>query len=239
MATHTAAESPSVYAPVSADHQGRADCGFTPEYGLVCLAPVRYAVAKRSLDVLLSALALVCLAPILGLVGLLVRCTSPGPAVFRQTRVGKGGRHFTLYKFRTMYTGAEASREAILHLNEVSGPVFKVRNDPRVTPIGRLLRKFSIDELPQFVNVLRGDMSLVGPRPPLPSEVRLYGPREKRRLAVQQGLTCLWQVHGRHDIPFDRWVEMDILYISTMTFWGDMALLLKTIPAVVVARGSY
>jgi lipopolysaccharide/colanic/teichoic acid biosynthesis glycosyltransferase len=239
MAVPSAAESPSIYAVTPSVLKNQTDFAATTAYGTVLVVPVSYARSKRALDLVISTIALIAMAPVLAIVALVVRVTSPGPVIFRQTRVGRGGKHFTLYKFRTMHVYAEQVRESILHLNEISGPVFKVKNDPRVTPVGRILRKFSIDELPQLFNVLRGDMTLVGPRPPLPCEVMLYGPHEKRRLAVDQGLTCLWQIHGRHDIPFERWVELDITYIKTMSFWGDLALLVKTIPAVITAKGSY
>ena len=168
-----------------------------------------------------------------------VKISSRGPILFRQTRVGVGGRLFTCYKFRSMCVDAEAKRERLLHLNEASGPVFKIKNDPRITPVGRVIRKFSLDELPQLYNVLINDMSLVGPRPPVPSEVASYDMRTRHRLSVKPGLTCLWQISGRSAVAFDRWVELDLLYIDTMSFWGDIAILLKTVPAVVFARGAH
>jgi exopolysaccharide biosynthesis polyprenyl glycosylphosphotransferase len=200
--------------------------------------PVSYAGAKRALDVVVALLCLGLGAPLLALIALMVRLTSPGPVLFKQTRVGLAGRQFTLYKFRSMCVNAESLREQLLHMNEVSGPVFKIKNDPRVTPVGRLLRKLSLDELPQLWNVLRGDMSLVGPRPPVPHEVAQYGARELRRLAVKPGLTCLWQVNGRSSVAFDHWVEMDLIYIDTMSFWNDLIILVKTVPAVVTGRGA-
>ncbi len=204
-------------------------------------APVKhvpYAHAKRALDVVLASVGLVALSPLLLLCAILVRLTSRGPIIFKQTRVGQGGRLFTCYKFRSMCVGAEQMRDRLLHLNEVSGPVFKIRNDPRLTPIGRVLRKLSLDELPQLWNVLMGDMSIVGPRPPVPSEVAQYGIRELGRLAVKPGLTCLWQINGRSNIQFDHWVELDLLYIDTMSLWRDLGIIVKTVPAVLTARGA-
>jgi exopolysaccharide biosynthesis polyprenyl glycosylphosphotransferase len=200
---------------------------------------VPYAAAKRCLDILLSLIGIILAAPLFALSALLVRLTSPGPVIFRQTRVGCGGRTFTLFKFRTMYSDAEARKASLMHLNEADGPVFKMKDDPRITPAGRVLRKFSLDELPQLINVLQGDMSLVGPRPPVPYEVALYGEREKRRLSVLPGLTCLWQISGRSNLSFDRWMELDLLYIETMSFWGDIRIILRTIPAVISARGAH
>ncbi len=204
--------------------------------------PVRevpFAIIKRALDVTVSLFALILLSPILLAVMIAVKLSSLGPVLFRQTRVGVGGRLFTCYKFRSMCVDAEAKREKLLHLNEASGPVFKIKKDPRITPVGRVIRKFSLDELPQLFNVLIGDMSLVGPRPPVPSEVAAYNTRTRQRLSVKPGLTCLWQISGRSSVAFDRWVELDLLYIDTMSFWGDVAILLKTVPAVVFARGAH
>lgn len=201
--------------------------------------PVPYAASKRVLDVLLSAFLMVVLSPVFLIVAALVRFTSRGPVIFRQPRVGEGGRIFTCYKFRSMCVDAEARKEHLRHLNELSGPVFKIKNDPRMTPVGRFIRKFSLDELPQLYNVLRGDMSIVGPRPPVPHEVAEYSPRQCERLAVRPGLTCLWQIMGRNNIPFDHWVELDILYIETMSLWLDIKIILKTIPAVITGRGAH
>jgi lipopolysaccharide/colanic/teichoic acid biosynthesis glycosyltransferase len=138
-----------------------------------------------------------------------------------------------------MCVDAEARRASLLHCNEVSGPVFKIKDDPRITGVGRILRKLSLDELPQFFNVLRGEMSIVGPRPPLPDEVRQYTEHELGRLAVKPGITCFWQISGRSNVSFDKWVEMDLQYIEQMSFWTDMVTILKTIPAVVAARGAH
>lgn len=201
--------------------------------------PVPYAASKRVLDVLVSALLMALLAPLFLIVAALVRFTSRGPVIFKQARVGEGGRIFTCYKFRSMCVDAEARKHELQHLNELDGPVFKIRNDPRMTPVGRFIRKFSLDELPQLYNVFRGDMSIVGPRPPVPHEVAKYSPRQCERLAVRPGLTCLWQVMGRNNIPFDHWVELDLLYIETMSLWLDIKIILKTIPAVLTGRGAH
>lgn len=200
--------------------------------------PRGYAVAKRALDVSVAMLLIAVSSPIWIAAALLVGLTSPGPVLFRQTRLGLAGKPFTCFKFRSMTITAEQERERLLHLNETTGPVFKVRNDPRVTPVGKWLRRFSIDELPQLLNVLRGEMSLVGPRPPLPAEVDKYQPRQRARLAVKPGLTCIWQVAGRSAIGFEQWVELDLEYIRRRSFWFDLALILRTIPAVIRARGA-
>jgi exopolysaccharide biosynthesis polyprenyl glycosylphosphotransferase len=193
---------------------------------------------KRILDVALSALLMLLGLPVLLLVALAIKVTTRGNVLFRQTRCGLNGRTFTLYKFRTMVEGAEARQPDLLHLNEMDGPVFKLREDPRVTALGRFLRKFSLDELPQLWNVLRGDMSLVGPRPPIPEEVARYERWQRRRLAMKPGLTCLWQVSGRNELDFQQWMELDLEYIDTWSPWLDFKILLKTIPAVISGRGA-
>ncbi|HMK74324.1 MAG TPA: sugar transferase, partial [Myxococcaceae bacterium] len=194
-------------------------------------------VLKRMLDVLASAAALWVLAPFLCLVGVLIKLTSSGPVFFRQLRVGQHGRLFNILKFRSMVSGAEALQKALEEKNEQSGPVFKIRKDPRITPLGRILRRYSIDELPQLINVLRGDMTLVGPRPPVPKEVAQYEPWQLRRLSVVPGLTCIWQVSGRNEIDFRDWMYLDLRYIDTWSLGQDLNLLLKTVPAVVAGRG--
>ena len=200
--------------------------------------PRGYAVAKRAIDIL-GALALLALTLPLWLVAsVMVRMTSPGPILFRQTRLGRAGQPFTCYKFRSMTVSAESEKADLLHLNETDGPVFKVRNDPRVTRAGKWLRRLSIDELPQLINVLVGEMSLVGPRPPLPDEVAKYEPRQRGRLAVKPGLTCIWQVSGRSNIGFEEWVELDLEYIRKRGIWLDVTLIVLTIPAVLRARGA-
>ncbi len=194
---------------------------------------------KRVFDLFAASFLLLLLAPAFVIVGFAVWALNGRPVIFRQTRVGRGGRPFTLYKFRTMVVGAESLRRDMVGRNEVPGPVFKMRRDPRSTRLGLLLRFFSLDELPQLFNVLRGDMSLVGPRPPLPEEVARYGERERRRLSVLPGMTCTWQASGRSAIPFDRWVEMDLAYIDEWTFFRDIAILFRTVPAVLFARGAW
>jgi exopolysaccharide biosynthesis polyprenyl glycosylphosphotransferase len=193
---------------------------------------------KRALDVALAALVLLLSLPAVGLVALLIKLTSGGSVLFRQTRCGLNGRAFTLYKFRTMVEDAEERRLDLLHLNEMNGPVFKLRSDPRVTAVGRFLRKYSLDELPQLWNVLRGDMSLVGPRPPIPEEVRRYQRWQRRRLAMKPGLTCLWQISGRNNIDFERWMQLDLEYIDSWSPMLDLKILLKTIPVVLSGRGA-
>jgi lipopolysaccharide/colanic/teichoic acid biosynthesis glycosyltransferase len=158
--------------------------------------------------------------------------------LFRQIRCGLNGRVFTLYKFRTMVADAEHRRGELQHLNEMAGPVFKLRRDPRVTLLGRFLRRFSLDELPQLWNVLRGDMSLVGPRPPIPEEVAQYQRWQRRRLSMKPGLTCLWQISGRNDLDFDRWMQLDLEYIDSWSPTLDLKILLKTIPAVLSGKGA-
>jgi len=170
---------------------------------------------------------------------LAIKITSPGgPIIFRQKRSGMNGRVFTLYKFRTMVPNAEALKASLEAKNEMDGPVFKIRNDPRVTRVGRILRKLSIDELPQLWNVLRGDMSIVGPRPPIPAEVERYERWQRRRLSMRPGITCIWQVSGRNNVDFKRWMEMDLEYIDNWSLALDFKILLKTIPAVLSSRGA-
>ena len=195
--------------------------------------------AKRGLDFFGSAaLILVCL-PAFAIVALLILLEGKGPVVFRQERVGLNGRRFTLFKFRSMVQNAEAMKKDLMAHNEMSGPVFKMQNDPRVTALGRWLRKTSLDELPQLFNVLNGDMSLVGPRPPIPSEVDMYSPDQRRRLSVKPGITGLWQVLGRNEIAdFKDWVKLDLEYIDRWSLWLDIQILFKTIPAVLASRGA-
>lgn len=200
---------------------------------------VAYTPVKRFFDIFISLLVLLAAAPIMLATALAIRLTSRGPIMFKQVRVGRGGRHFWCYKFRSMCVDAEQQKEMLMHLNEASGPVFKIKRDPRVTKVGAFIRKLSIDELPQLFNVLKGDMSIVGPRPPLPKEVACYGPRERGRLAVQPGLTCLWQIGGRSNVSFERWVELDLLYIETMSFSNDVKIFLMTIPAVLKGSGAH
>jgi exopolysaccharide biosynthesis polyprenyl glycosylphosphotransferase len=195
-------------------------------------------MAKRLLDVGVSGLLLLLGLPLVVIIAGAIKITSGGTVLFRQTRCGLNGRYFTLYKFRTMVHDAEARRQEIFHLNEMGGPAFKLRHDPRVTRLGRLLRKFSLDELPQLWNVLRGDMSLVGPRPPIPEEVAQYQRWQRRRLSMKPGLTCLWQISGRNEVDFDRWMQLDLEYIDSWSPSLDLKILLKTIPVVLSGRGA-
>lgn len=194
---------------------------------------------KRSLDVSISLLLISLSFPIVALLAGAIKLTSRGAVLYRQTRCGLNGRRFTLYKLRTMVEDAEKQLETLEHLNEMDGPVFKVRRDPRITPLGRFLRRWSLDELPQLFNVLRGDMSLVGPRPPIPSEVARYQRWQRRRLSMKPGLTCLWQISGRNHLDFDRWMELDLEYIDSWTPWLDIKILLRTVPAVLTGRGAF
>ncbi len=194
---------------------------------------------KRTLDVALILLATPILLPITTLIALIIRLDSKGPALFRQTRVGKHGKGFTCYKFRTMVVDAEKRKAELAALNEADGPLFKIRSDPRITRVGRFLRQSSLDELPQLLNVLRGEMSLVGPRPGLPEEVDQYDPWHRRRLEVTPGLTGLWQVLGRSDTSFDEMVRLDIFYTENWSVGMDLQILLKTIPVVLIGKGAY
>ena len=194
--------------------------------------------AKRCLDIIGSALGIVLLSPVFLVISTAIKVSSPGPIFFKQKRVGKNGRMFTFYKFRSMYQDAEERRKDLEKLNEMSGPVFKIKNDPRITEVGKFIRKWSLDEMPQFWNVLRGDMSLVGPRPPLPDEVKQYDSWQRRRLSMKPGLTCFWQIEGRNKINFEEWMKLDLKYIDNWSMWLDMKLLAKTIPAVLIGRGA-
>jgi lipopolysaccharide/colanic/teichoic acid biosynthesis glycosyltransferase len=195
---------------------------------------------KRFMDILLAVMIIIIGSPLFLLTALLVKVTSPGPIIFSQVRVGKYGRHFKFYKFRSMYIDAEARKAELLKHNESGdGVIFKMKRDPRITPVGRFIRKFSIDELPQLFNVLLGDMSLVGPRPPLPSEVRTYTLEERKRLNITPGITCLWQVSGRSELPFSRQIALDKEYIASQSAWKDFLILLKTIPAILTGKGAW
>lgn len=193
----------------------------------------------RLLDILGAGLGLLLLFPCLALIALLIRLDSPGPALFIQRRIGKDGREFPLFKFRSMYLDAEERLEALLGTNEREGPVFKMRTDPRITRAGRLLRRCSLDEVPQLLNVLRGEMSLVGPRPALPREVALYTPTQRLRLSVTPGLTGLWQVSGRANLSFEESMELDFEYIRRQSFAFNLILIIRTIPAVLTGNGAY
>ena len=195
---------------------------------------------KRLMDIILALFAIICGTPVFLLTALLVKLTSPGPIIFSQIRVGRFGRHFKFYKFRSMYIDAEARKAELMKHNESGdGVIFKMKYDPRITPVGRFIRKFSIDELPQLFNVLLGDMSLVGPRPPLPSEVRTYSLEERKRLNITPGITCVWQVSGRSELPFSKQIALDKEYISSRSAWKDFLILLKTIPAILTGKGAW
>jgi exopolysaccharide biosynthesis polyprenyl glycosylphosphotransferase len=199
-----------------------------------------YLFFKRFFDIVLSGLALVVLCPFLLLVALAIKIESKGPAVFVQERVGKDGKLFKMYKFRSMRPDAEDYLKKILDQNEVEdGPVFKMKDDPRITKVGHFIRKFSIDELMQLINVFKGDMSIVGPRPALPREVAEYDDFAKLRLLVKPGLSCYWQIGGRSDIGFQEWMELDVKYINEMSPWVDAKIVLLTIPAVLKGEGAY
>jgi lipopolysaccharide/colanic/teichoic acid biosynthesis glycosyltransferase len=195
---------------------------------------------KRLLDTAVSALALIVLLPLFILTAIAIWVENPGPVFYTQIRVGLNGKHFRFYKFRSMVMNADNIKKELAASNESSaGVIFKMKQDPRITKVGKIIRKFSIDELPQLINVLKGDMSLVGPRPPLPSEVAEYTLEERKRLHIIPGITCLWQVSGRSDIPFTDQVRLDMQYIQSASFLNDIILLLKTIPAVLTGRGAY
>jgi exopolysaccharide biosynthesis polyprenyl glycosylphosphotransferase len=193
---------------------------------------------KGIMDVLLTLVILILISPAMLLISVLIKLEDGGPVFFKQVRVGRHGRLFKCFKFRTMVVNAEELREKLMALNEVDGPVFKIKNDPRITKIGRFLRKTSLDELPQFFNVLFGDMSIVGPRPPIPSEVEQYERNLMRRLSINPGITCIWQVSGRNNISFDKWMEMDMEYIDNWSLTLDLKIILKTIKVVVRGDGQ-
>jgi exopolysaccharide biosynthesis polyprenyl glycosylphosphotransferase len=194
--------------------------------------------AKHVLDRVCATAGLVMTFPILLAIALLIRLTSKGPVFFKQERCGLNGKRFRLIKFRTMVEDAEVLRESLRHCNEMDGPAFKIASDPRITPVGRLLRRSSLDELPQLLNVVRGDMSLVGPRPPMPQEVHEYDRWQRRKLSMKPGITCLWQVGGRNNTTFDEWMKLDLKYIDNWSLWLDAKILIKTIPAVINATGK-
>jgi len=194
--------------------------------------------AKRAFDIAFSLLMLAVLGPFLAILAVAIKLSSPGPVLFRQKRCGLNGRQFTLYKFRSMVDGAEIKRRELEKMNEMDGPVFKIKRDPRVTPLGRIIRRLSIDELPQLFNVLAGHMSFVGPRPPLAVEVEMYKLWQRRRLSLKPGLTCIWQVSGRNKISFERWMEMDLEYIDNWSLWLDFKIMSKTILVVLFGYGA-
>jgi lipopolysaccharide/colanic/teichoic acid biosynthesis glycosyltransferase len=201
--------------------------------------PQSWSTLKRVVDVLFGTFLLLITAPIVTVAAVAIACATRGTPFFAQERVGMHGRRFKMYKLRTMVNGAHAMRQSVMHLNEVDGPVFKIRNDPRLHPLGRFLRRTSVDELPNLINVVLGDMSLVGPRPALPSEVEHYDAIALRRLTVPQGVTCLWQINGRSDVSFEHWMELDNRYVDSWTPFGDLLIILRTIPAVLRRDGAH
>lgn len=201
--------------------------------------PFAWVAIKRVMDISLAALALLIAMPIILLAATAIVLVDRGAPFYSQQRVGLNGRRFRMFKLRTMVEGAHEMRRDLLHLNELEGPVFKIKNDPRLHPLGAFLRRTSIDELPNLFNVLRGEMSLVGPRPPLPTEVEHYTPYAMRRLTVLPGVTCLWQISGRCNLSFDEWMRLDNQYIDTWSPLGDLAILIKTIPAVIRKDGAH
>jgi exopolysaccharide biosynthesis polyprenyl glycosylphosphotransferase len=211
--------------------------GSRPYIGYAPVARVTW--IKRAVDICLSLIALMLLAPLFIAIAIAVKVSSPGPVVYRQLRVGKDGRTFEMLKFRSMCVGADDMLELLRERNEASGPLFKMKRDPRITPVGRLLRRLSLDELPQLGNVIRGEMSLVGPRPPLPSEVKNYEEWQLGRLQARPGMTGLWQVSGRSEVPFNDMVRLDLHYVRNWSFGLDLEIMLRTLPAVVGNRGAY
>jgi exopolysaccharide biosynthesis polyprenyl glycosylphosphotransferase len=195
-------------------------------------------LVRRGMDIVVTVLIALPVLAVIGVSAILIKLTSPGPVLFTQERCGLNGRLFKMHKLRSMIDNAEQARSEIEALNEMSGPVFKSSRDPRITPIGKILRRFSIDELPQLYNVLRGDMSLVGPRPPLPDEVARYERWQRRRLSMKPGLTCLWQISGRNEVSFQDWMKLDLTYIDNWSLLLDLKILLKTVPVVLLGRGA-
>jgi len=194
---------------------------------------------KRTIDVVLGSLLLVLAAPIMILAGIAIVLVTGGSPFFAQERVGQYGRRFKMFKLRTMVKNAHELRDQLMHLNEVDGPVFKIRRDPRLHPLGGFLRRTSIDELPNLLNVVRGDMALVGPRPALPCEIEHYDAAAQRRLQVPQGITCLWQINGRSGVSFEHWMQLDNEYVDTWTPLTDIVIVVKTIPAVLRKDGAH
>ena len=198
----------------------------------------RSSFLKRVFDFTASSILIVLCLPIWVVIPIAIKLTSPGPVFFRQERIGKHGKKFILFKFRSMVDGAENMQESLMHLNEMDGPAFKIKHDPRQTSAGKFLRQSSLDELPQLFNVVKGDISLVGPRPAIEKEVIRYHPNERKRLSLMQGITCIWQVSGRNKIKFDEWMKLDLMYVDTWTSAQDLKILFKTIPAVLLKKGA-
>ena len=198
-----------------------------------------YDIGKRFFDLAVGSLNLLLLLPIIPVIALMIKLDSPGPVFFMQTRVGKDGQSFKFRKFRSMHREAETRRQEVESLNEQEGPVFKVRSDPRVTVVGGFLRRSSLDEIPQILNVLRGEMSLVGPRPHMPAEVEKYQPWHRKRLEVVPGITCLWQISGRSRLSFNEWMRLEMEYLRLRSLKTDLVIFLRTIPAVIARKGAY
>lgn len=198
-----------------------------------------YKCLKRFLDIVLSGIALICLSPVFLFTAIAIRLEDGGPAIFTQQRAGKDMQVFKMYKFRSMYVNADDKMAELLKDNEQAGHAFKIKNDPRITKVGRFIRRVSIDELPQLINIIKGDMSIVGPRPILTFQMEECNEYEKQRVIVKPGLTCYWQVGGRANIKWNEWVELDLNYIEDMSLWTDLKIILKTIPAVVDSEGAY
>ena len=198
-----------------------------------------YKLIKRLMDVLLSAAALVVLSPVFLITAVAIKCEDNGPVFFAQQRAGKDMKPFRMYKFRSMYVNADEKLSEMLKDNEQTGHAFKIKNDPRITKIGKVIRRFSIDELPQLINIIKGDMSIVGPRPILMFQMEECSQYEKQRLVVQPGLTCYWQIGGRANIKWEEWVELDLDYIEDMSLWTDIKMIVKTVPAVFDSDGAY
>jgi lipopolysaccharide/colanic/teichoic acid biosynthesis glycosyltransferase len=213
---------------------GRSRLGLRPR-----VVPASWYRYKRLIDIAIATLATLVLLPVIVLAAIAIALVSPGSPLFLQERVGKDGRSFKLFKLRTMVDGAHLVHDEMRQYSEVDGPVLKIRNDPRLHPVGKFLRRTSIDELPNLLNVLRGEMSIVGPRPPLPGEVADYDAFSLRRLTVKPGITCLWQISGRSNISFEEWMRLDNAYIDTWSPLSDLAIVAKTIPAVIFGEGAH
>ena len=198
-----------------------------------------YKALKRIFDIVLSGIALICLSPIFVITAIAIKLEDGGPAFFTQQRAGKDMKTFKMYKFRSMYVNADEKLKELLKDNEQTGHAFKIKNDPRITKVGKFIRKTSIDELPQLINIIKGDMSIVGPRPILPFQMEECNDYERQRLIVQPGLTCYWQIGGRANIKWDEWVELDLDYIEDMSLWTDLKMIVKTVPAVFDSEGAY
>ena len=226
--------------PVHVETKARPDeAGAAVAGDIVIHDTLAYAAGKRVFDLAIGLLVFLLVLPIFPLIALMIKLDSPGPVFYRQDRVGRGGRPFRFYKFRSMYREADRRLAELQTRNEQDGPIFKMKADPRITPVGQFLRRSSVDEIPQIINVLRGEMSIVGPRPPLPVEVARYQPWHRRRLDVKPGITCLWQIAGRSQIGFDEWMRLDMQYLRTRGLRTDLMIFMKTLPAVMARRGAY